>query len=533
MPANRAVVTPRVTVFLFGLVGCLYLFGLGGAPVYLGGDEAHFAVGGHAIATTARNLNGDFLPLFFDLVDAQGDPQAMPWGATWYHPVMFYLVALALKVLPFSEAAVRVPAALLGGMVTPLLTYAVARRMRLDRLAAIVAALAIALAPANVILSRQALDYVCPLPFVLGWLWFLLDYLETGTRRSAVLAGLTLGLGCYSYIASWAMMPALLVVSWAAFWQRRAGWRPLLWSAAGFTPAVLLIVPWLWTHPQMIHETVVRYQVLDSQRPPAPDGAPRIGRLQTAIPVYAGYFDPVFLFRRGGQSMTASSGRMGVFLIPVVVLLPVGIVWLWRRRERRLVGAVLLAGLLLAPIPAAASGQSGMIQRALLMLPFVALICGVGFAALWQARHRAWRYAAVAMIVAAPVQFAVFYWDYFTHYKLRSAFYYDAVAFVSVADHLMADPAVPAIYLRRDLDAVGAKWRFYTTKARKAQLLERTTYVSGRHDLQGARPGSMLAMYVENTEIAALQQSGQWTLVQIVHDVDSRPAAAILRRVGP
>ena len=98
------VVFRAVGILVFVLIGIAYLLGLGGAPVYLGGDEAHFAVGGYAIATTGRNLNGDLLPLFFNLADPQGDPQGMPWGATWYHPVMFYLVALVLKVLPLSVA---------------------------------------------------------------------------------------------------------------------------------------------------------------------------------------------------------------------------------------------------------------------------------------------------------------------------------------------------------------------------------------------------------------------------------------------
>ena len=61
-----------------------------------------------------------------------------------------------------------------------------------------------------------------------------------------------------------------------------------------------------------------------------------------------------------------------------------------------------------------------MIQRALLMLPFVALLSGAGFAELWAARQRAGRYVAVVLLVIAPLQFAVFYWDYFNHYKLRA-----------------------------------------------------------------------------------------------------------------
>ena len=107
------------------------------------------------------------------------------------------------------------------------------------------------------------------------------------------------------------------------------------------------------------------------------------------------------------------------------------------------------------------------------------------------------------------------------------------MAFASVADRLTADPAVPAIYLRRDLDAVWAKWRFYATEARQVGLLARTTYFSDRQDLAGAPPGSLLVMYVENGEMAALQESGRWVLAEIINDIDQRPAAAILRRVGP
>ena len=51
----------------------LYTWRLGDAPVYLGGDEAHFAVHAKAIATDGRNLDGMFLPLFVNLWDPQGD----------------------------------------------------------------------------------------------------------------------------------------------------------------------------------------------------------------------------------------------------------------------------------------------------------------------------------------------------------------------------------------------------------------------------------------------------------------------------
>ena len=43
----------------------IYLSGLDRAPVFVGGDEAHFASHAQSLATTGRDLNGTPVPLFF------------------------------------------------------------------------------------------------------------------------------------------------------------------------------------------------------------------------------------------------------------------------------------------------------------------------------------------------------------------------------------------------------------------------------------------------------------------------------------
>jgi hypothetical protein len=70
-----------------GLAAFLYCRNLGGAPIYLGGDEAHFGVQGHSIASTGRDLSGHVMPLFFNLSDPLGDSQSV----RWYQPALFYL----------------------------------------------------------------------------------------------------------------------------------------------------------------------------------------------------------------------------------------------------------------------------------------------------------------------------------------------------------------------------------------------------------------------------------------------------------
>jgi len=128
------------------------------------------------------------------------------------------------------------------------------------------------------------------------------------------------------------------------------------------------------------------------------------------------------------------------------------------------------------------------------------------------------------------VQFGYFYFDFFTHYKLRSAFYYDPVAFRDVAGALIhTKEDVPQYYFTTDVDDAGVKWRFYTTLEGRTDLLARTRYI-GPGDRPLASPGSVLVTYDETARIAALVGDG-WRVRTVIKDVDSRPAAVILRKL--
>ncbi len=164
-------------------------------------------------------------------------------------------------------------------------------------------------------------------------------------------------------------------------------------------------------------------------------------------------------------------------------------------------------------------------------MPFAALIAAFGLDWLWQARSRAARVAAIALVVGVPLHFAVFYRDFFTHYKLRSAFYYDPAAFADVAAYLIADEQAPLIYFSHEIDDVGAKWRYYTTRDGRQDKMARTRYVMNDGlDIGPSDPGSLLAVHMKAAELAALEKSGLWKIEKVISDVDNRPTVAILRK---
>jgi hypothetical protein len=60
----------------------LYSAGLGNVPTYLSWDEAMFALQAHAMATTAHDIEGRFLPFYFHVT---------PLGSNmWFQPALVY-----------------------------------------------------------------------------------------------------------------------------------------------------------------------------------------------------------------------------------------------------------------------------------------------------------------------------------------------------------------------------------------------------------------------------------------------------------
>jgi hypothetical protein len=221
-----------------------------------------------------------------------------------------------------------------------------------------------------------------------------------------------------------------------------------------------------------------------------------------------------------------------VFLLPLAFLLPLGVFTMLRRPDPVGFHAVILLAVVTAPLAATLKGQPFSVQRILFMLPFAALIAGFGVDWLWQSRSRAARIAAIALVAGVPLHFAVFYRDFFTHYKLRSAFYYDPAAFADVAAYMIADQQAPLIYFSHEIDDVGAKWRYYTTRDGRQDKMARTRYVMNDGlDIGPSDPGSLLAVHMKAAELAALEKSGLWKIEKVISDVDNRPTVAILRKL--
>jgi 4-amino-4-deoxy-L-arabinose transferase-like glycosyltransferase len=525
----------RTALTLAAIAATLYLPRLGRAPIYLAPDEVFIGLHAHSIATTGRDYGGRFLPLYIEYEYPVPDAKR-PIRHGWLPPIIYYVMAAVLTVVPLSESAIRFPSVLVG-VVDVVLMYFVGRRLFKREWLAVLAAMLLALTPAHLIHTRMAMDYVYPVPFVLAWLLGLFTYLDDGRERPLFLGTLALGIGVYSYIAAALVMPLYLLLTLVALaWQKRPP-RAYAVAIAGFLLPALMHVPWLIAHPSALTDILSKYGVDDSSRGSVLQSVrglltfhaigDQLSRLWT-------FFDPRFLFFDGPMELMYSTRTVGVFLGSLAILLVAGL----RASLQGRIGAssvVLLVGLLIAPLAATLVRVTDAVYRALELLPFVVLLAVAGAQYLWSADWRAPRRSVfialgavllvlggvyggvrlmrearlpggalplmlagvlvialgvvskrmrlgqiivVGLLAIVPAQFAAFYMDYFTDYQVRSSLVFSGNIRGALEEAIAEarQTNAPAIYLGRvgPYGKGGIYWKFYVAKHRAADLDART-----------------------------------------------------------
>jgi 4-amino-4-deoxy-L-arabinose transferase-like glycosyltransferase len=514
----------------------LYAWRIGDAPIYASPDEILIAVDAQHLATTGRDLDGTFLPLYFR-VQAPGDERE-----GWYMPLAFYGIATVLQIAPLSVASIRLPS-VLAGTADVVLMFLLAETLFSKRWLSLFAAAALALTPAHLILSRYALDYLYPVPFVLAWLLCLARFVETDDGRWLAGAGVCLGVGVYSYIAAVIMMPLYVLFTALVLWRRQSAPSRYAVLAAGFLAPVMGAFVWLARHRGALASTFARYDLYDSARS-TPLHAVRAFLSFTHVDEmatrYWSFFSPSFLFLSGDQQMMFSTRLAGVFLVAIAILLALGIRRVIIGPSHALV-SVLLLGFVTAPLAALLVPEPGAIIRSVELMPFGILLATIGLDDLWSAKRQVARCVAIGLLVLMPVQFALFVHDYFGDYRQRSAPWLGG-NFDGALDALSAraeQQHAPAVYLAtlratnglQDIRNrwVEAYWQFCLLRHRREDLLAKTVRWDGQS--ADAIPVRALALAnIGDVPTGALVRAGKLRPVVTIPEVHGDPFFVILER---
>jgi 4-amino-4-deoxy-L-arabinose transferase-like glycosyltransferase len=545
----------------------LYTFGLSWAPVFLHFDEIKFAEQARSIAATGRDVNGRFLPLYFQME-----------ASVWFHPLGVYLPAIAFKLWTVSIAALRAPTALLG-VLDVVLVYGIARRMFGRHRPALVAGALLATAPAHFLLSRMAVDYLFPAPFALGWCVLFLRSLDTRSHRTLFAATSMLGLGCYSYIAAVALMPLFLAVTVLLLW--REDWTPgsIAVALAGFAWPLIPAALFISTHQEMLASTLGRYGIEANQL----DALQRVREtltpwfLSDRANLYFTFFSPGYLFVTGGGGLVGSTRTAGVFLACTLPLMLIGFRATLLRYSPS--STLLLAGVLLPPVAGAIVNEPFSISRTITMVPFAMLmavlgieqlrgvrpppvlarvlrlggyaaigvgavyliyrgvagdltpgglavvVLGVAAIALAYAirRSQTFRPVVAALLLACAWQFSTFTLDYFGDYRVRSAIWFNgnlkgAVTRI-VAEIDQAGGPRPEVLLDQYVSRIDWYWRFHLAELGRSDL-EPLQRVVTREQMQTLplAPGTLILFPAMDDTLRALVESRGMTLVASITD---------------
>lgn len=465
----------------------IYLFSLATVPVHLNQDELGFALNAHSIAKTGFDENGRFFPLYF-------------WhlGVMWSTPIIVYLTALFLSVLPLSESIIRLPS-VFAGLVNLVLIFLIAKKIFNSHKLALLAMVLLATTPAHFIHSRILLDNLFIVPFVLGWFYILLLFREKEKPVFLFLSAFMLGAGIHSYHAAKVVMPIFFLVTLSVtFCNWRKNLLLLPAAIAGFILPILPLIPWLSQYPDTLTDQV-RYAGLYDIRLTPIEGVLTLLKTEVVLErasIWIKYFDPSFLFVTGDLSPIHSTQKTGVFLAPLATLIPLGI-WQIFRRNTGWLGILIVLCLLIPPFAPALVGNQYRISKALAMLPFAVLLAAYGFQYILFSAKKIRIFAGGVLYLAIVAQFVYFLSDYFTDYRTRFYGWFnynipDAMEAV-IEDYSPSNESL--IYLDNKIPFAERYWQFFTKKHNRKDLQQVAVFFDSKtQHPQFFAPGS-LAIY--------------------------------------
>lgn len=207
-------------------------------------DEAHFGYLAFSLIETGADEHGHAYPLLFK---GFGD-QKLPMGA--------YLMIPVVKLFGLSNATIRYPSILAGASLIIAMWW-LARELDFKEKWQLLVALITAVSPWTFFLSRFGFESNLALAWLGFGLVFLLKMYKTTTWYWPVLAGLSLALTWYAYVA-YRPVVTLLVLIWLGYnWWTKKGFS---WQAAAWLGLPYLLLISVWFHPTIAQANTARLQ---------------------------------------------------------------------------------------------------------------------------------------------------------------------------------------------------------------------------------------------------------------------------------
>lgn len=373
-----------LSLFIYLLVavslGWFFSIRLLQTPLGLTADEGGFGINAVLLSKTGHDENGRFLPFFVLSLN----------GTDWRQPVTQYYMTLLFKLFGSTVFNLRLTSVIIAVISTGLI-YFLAKNL-LDKHWAILAGLVFVTTPIIMIQAHMGLDNIMPVPFTLLWLMALLAFEKKRQPGWLLLAGISLGIGFYSYkgmratVPVWAFLTVLYLIKDA--WRQKL--PAIIWFGLGLAP-FWAIIPVL--------QKLYPGAVFDGQRP-------NWDSWYHFLYPYLSSFDPSYLYISGDATPWHSTGKHGMVLL---ASLPLFIVGLWQAIKQKKFWGFIVLVFFSAPLLYGFVDSVHRASRLLAMVPAYVLICALG-AKWWWEKNKLLLVVIVAIMLTNFSDFTLFYW---------------------------------------------------------------------------------------------------------------------------
>jgi hypothetical protein len=427
-------------IFLFIIIILAFflrIYQLDTNPPSLSWDEAAAGYNAYTIANYGADEWGQKYPLVFtSFLDDK-------------HPVWIYFTALTEKLLGLSEFSTRLPAALFG-VFNVLLVFLVAKVLFKSDLVGLSAALFLAISPFNLQFSRGEWEANFALFFFMLGLWAFLKAVDNPKKGWLIIVSLvSFGVDLFAYHSAKVVVPPILTLLFILYFKKLLSLKGHFYIGISLFVLFILI---LVTNPRVlglarVTQTGVNSDVAQNTQLYAKTHNLYLGYGEVVWDNYLTHLTPQFLFESGDPNPRLSTQAVGEFYKVDLILFILGIlsILLWYRSKAAL---ILVAWILLAPMPAALTREVPEAHRALYMMGSYTLLAALGAGAVIS--HLKWKYlrfaGALALLLTLAVSLKLYLGNYYTDYPKRSAIDWE-YGMKQVVEYVNSHPEYHRIYM--------------------------------------------------------------------------------------
>ena len=405
----------KKTFFILVLISLaalfLNLYKKDAAPPSFNADEAAFGYNAYSIAQTGKDEYGALLPL---RLKSYGD---------YTLPLYSYLSVPAIKLFGLSETSSRMLNTLLA-VLFPFAMFALVKELFEKDKPAILAALVSGLSWGSLSISRQAHEAYLSVFLITLSFYFFVRLTKKITPKNITLFLISSLLLLFSYQSGRIFGLLFFILSLFYFWREKAGRKIVLLL---FTVLLLFSITDVIYQPKRVGNLLffntpgfsLKINELRSE------GGSRLVYNKLAVAKkeflnsYAKYFSPQFLFIEGDENPRFGFKDMGPVTALEYVFLFIGLYYLFKKKERY--RYLLLALLLISPVPAALSWAGVSLTRSLFFLIPVLIIVSYGMWQLYLSVPKKYSLFLLVFLILAELSLLFYTWDfYLNHYPKRS-----------------------------------------------------------------------------------------------------------------